>query len=73
MAYSRKVVEKFENTLNNPQAFKVGKFDPKSRLWVRNTMFQGAPIVSDISNEYKDEWFFPVMPNIESSKGNEIH
>jgi len=53
--------------------FGVGKFDPKSRLWVRNTMFQGAPIVSDISNEYKDEWFFPVMPNIESSKGNEIH
>ena len=29
MAYSRKVVEKFENTLNNPEAFKVGKFDPK--------------------------------------------
>lgn len=53
--------------------FGVGKFDPKSRLWVRNTMFQGAPIISDISNEYKDEWFFPVMPNIESSKGNEIH
>ena len=53
--------------------FGVGKFDPKSRLWVRNTMFQGAPIVSDISNEYKNEWFFPVMPNIESSKGNEIH
>ena len=53
--------------------FGVGKFDPKSRLWVRNTMFQGAPIVSDINNEYKDEWFFPVMPNIESSKGNEIH
>ena len=29
MAYSKKVVEKFENTLNNPEAFKVGKFDPK--------------------------------------------
>ena len=23
MAYSKKVVEKFENTLNNPEAFKV--------------------------------------------------
>ena len=53
--------------------FGVGKFDPKSRLWVRNTMFQGAPIVSDINKAYKDDWFFPVMPNIESSKGNEIH
>ena len=29
MAYSKKVVEKFENTLNNPEAFKVGRFDPK--------------------------------------------
>jgi hypothetical protein len=36
-------------------------------------MFQGAPIVSDINKAYKDDWFFPVMPNIESSKGNEIH
>ena len=25
MAYSKKVVEKFENTLNNPEAFKVGR------------------------------------------------
>ncbi len=29
MAYSKKVVEKFENTLNNPEAFNVGRFDPK--------------------------------------------
>lgn len=28
MAYSKKVVDKFENTLNNPQAFNVGRFDP---------------------------------------------
>ena len=53
--------------------FGVGKFDPKSRLWVRNTMFQGAPIVSDIGTQYKDDWIFPVMPSNESSKGNEIH
>ena len=32
MAYSKKVVEKFENTLNNPEAFKVGRFDPKLSL-----------------------------------------
>ena len=29
MAYSKKVVDKFENTLNNPKAFNVGRFDPK--------------------------------------------
>ncbi len=53
--------------------FGVGKFDPKSRLWVRNTMFQGAPITRDIDKECADDWFFPVMPNEKSSKGNEIH
>ena len=53
--------------------FGVGKFDPKSRLWVRNTMFQGAPITKDIDKECADDWFFPVMPNDKSSKGNEIH
>ena len=53
--------------------FGVGKFDPKSRLWVRNTMFQGAPITSDIGSKYKDDWIFPIMPNNQMSKGNEIH
>ena len=43
--------------------FGVGKFDPRSRLWVRNTMFQGAPIVSDIGNTFDDDWCFPVMPD----------
>ncbi len=53
--------------------FGVGKFDPKSRLWVRNTMFQGAPIIKDIDKECVDDWFFPIMPNKNSSKGNEVH
>ena len=26
------VVDKFEDTLNNPQAFKVGRFDPKGSM-----------------------------------------
>jgi len=42
--------------------FGVSKFDPKSSLWVRNTMFQGAPVVSDLSNEFHDDWYFPVAP-----------
>ena len=29
MAYSKKVIEKFENTLNEPEKFNVGRFDPK--------------------------------------------
>jgi len=42
--------------------FGVSKFDPKSSLWVRNTMFQGAPVVSDLSHEFNDDWYFPVAP-----------
>jgi hypothetical protein len=42
--------------------FGVSKFDPKSRLWVRNTMFQGAPLADDIGAAYADDWYFPVMP-----------
>ncbi len=41
----------------------VSKFDPKSRLWVRNTMFQGAPLLGDLeSNRHLDEWYFPLAP-----------
>ena len=29
MAYSKKVVDKFENTEKNEEAFKVGKFEKK--------------------------------------------
>ena len=45
--------------------FGVSKFDPKSRLWVRNTMFQGAPLASDIGSDFADDWYFPVMPAID--------
>ena len=45
--------------------FGVGKFDPRSKMWVRNTMFQGAPIVSDIGLEFGDNWCFPIRPNID--------
>jgi hypothetical protein len=42
--------------------FGVSKFDPRSRLWVRNTMFQGAPLISDFDQPFKDEWQFPIKP-----------
>lgn len=43
--------------------FGVGKFDPRSRMWVRNTMFQGAPLVSDIGKDLGDNWCFPIRPD----------
>lgn len=43
--------------------FGVSKFDPRSLLWVRNTMYQGAPLVSDIGHPY-DTWFLPLKPNL---------
>lgn len=42
--------------------FGVSKFDPRSRMWVRNTMFQGAPLVSDIGTNIGDRWCFPIRP-----------
>ncbi|WP_421862560.1 hypothetical protein [Motiliproteus sp.] len=42
--------------------FGVGKFDPRSRLWVRNTMFQGAPLLEDIGKPFNDDWFMPLAP-----------
>jgi hypothetical protein len=44
--------------------FGVSKFDPKSKLWVRNTMFQGAPVVSDIGKPFNDDWYFPIATEI---------
>ena len=46
MAYSKKVVDKFENTLNNPEAFKVGRFDPKETNV--GTGMVGAPACGDV-------------------------
>ncbi len=42
--------------------FGVSKFDPRSRLWVRNTMFQGAPLLEDIGLPFDDDWFMPLAP-----------
>jgi hypothetical protein len=42
--------------------FGVSKFDPKSKFWVRNTMFQGAPLLTDIGERFTDNWCFPTAP-----------
>ena len=42
--------------------FGVSKFDPKSKFWVRNTMFQGAPLLTQIGEPFFDDWIFPLAP-----------
>ena len=46
MAYSKKVVDKFENTIKEPEKFNVGRFDPKE-LNVGTGMV-GAPACGDV-------------------------
>jgi len=46
MAYSKKVVDKFENTIKEPEKFNVGRFDPEE-LNVGTGMV-GAPACGDV-------------------------
>jgi hypothetical protein len=41
--------------------FGATKFDPKSDLWTRVTLFQGAPGFDDIGAADADDWSFPVL------------
>lgn len=44
--------------------FGASKFDPKSILWTRITLFQGAPLVADLSRPFRDDWCFPCAPSL---------
>jgi nitrogen fixation NifU-like protein len=46
MAYSAKVVKRFEEVLNNPPAHGVGRFDPKDPNVA--TGMAGAPACGDV-------------------------
>jgi len=46
MAYSKKVVDRFEDVLNNPKAHSVGRFDPKDPMVA--TGMTGAPACGDV-------------------------
>jgi hypothetical protein len=39
--------------------FGATKFDPKSDLWTRITMFQGAPLIDELQNADADDWWLP--------------
>ena len=42
--------------------FGASKFDPKSNLWTRITLFQGAPMPNEVHLENADDWAFPIKP-----------
>lgn len=42
--------------------FGASKFDPKSELWTRITMYQGAPLPAELAAPDADDWAFPVKP-----------
>ncbi len=42
--------------------FGASKFDPKSDLWTRITLYQGAPLPEELARSDADDWCFPVMP-----------
>ena len=39
--------------------FGASKFDPKSILWTRITLYQGAPLAEELDAENADKWLFP--------------
>jgi hypothetical protein len=43
--------------------FGASKFDPKSSLWTRITLFQGAPLPDEIECEEASDWSFSIAPS----------
>ena len=41
--------------------FGATKFDPKSKLWTRITLFQGAPLPDELNLTEADDWFAPTF------------
>ena len=41
--------------------FGATRFDPKSHLWTRITLFQGAPLMHQLDAVDADDWAFPVV------------
>lgn len=41
--------------------FGASKFDPKSDRWTRITLFQGAPLFSELDQALADDWWLPTL------------
>ena len=54
--------------------FGATKFDPKSNLWTRIALFQGALLPNQLNDNKKTRWFFPILKKYDSkiSKSNKI-
>ncbi len=44
--------------------FGASRFDPKSDLWTRITMYQGAPLADELARDDADDWCFPTLPAV---------
>jgi len=44
--------------------FGACKFDPKSDRWTRVTLYQGAPIASEVQAGSRDDWWLPVLESL---------
>ena len=43
--------------------FGASRFDPKSNLWTRITLFQGAPLIEQLHEANVDDWAFSSVPH----------
>lgn len=43
--------------------FGAARFDPKSNLWTRITLFQGAPLMDELQRIDADDWLFSTVSN----------
>jgi len=43
-------------------SYGMEKLDPQSRLWVRGTFLQGAPLAEDIAAGSEGTWIYPLRP-----------
>ena len=41
--------------------FGAAKFDPKSDLWTRISLAQGAPLIDELQTEHADDWWLAAM------------
>ena len=44
--------------------FGASKYDPKSNLWTRITLFQGAPLPNELWKKNINDWLFPNLSNV---------
>ena len=49
--------------------FGATKFDPKSKLWTRIVLFQGAPLPDELMLPDADDWFAPIFSREENIWG----